>query len=104
MLPNTILIQSHRNLAEPIFEPAILWLNIWSGFEMHFSLYITVQVGAAMDGSDRPTAIVSKVGANAQIECKSSYKPKQPQPSSNIRTKLQLLRRTYYSQVVILKF
>ena len=36
------------------------------------------------DGSDRPTAIVSKAGADAQIECMSSYKPQQPQPFSNI--------------------
>ena len=23
-------------MAEPGFEPTILWLNIWSGFELHF--------------------------------------------------------------------
>ena len=34
--------------------------------------------------SDRPTAIVSKVGADAPVECKSSYKHQQPQPSSTI--------------------
>ena len=50
--------------------------------------FLVAQVRTAPDGSDRPTAIVSKVGVDAQIECKSSYKPQQPQPFSNISLSL----------------
>ena len=81
MLPNTVLTRSHLGMAEPGFEPTTLWLDIWSGFELHFW---PAKVRTVLDGSDRPRAIVSKVGVDALVECKSSYKPQQPQPSSNI--------------------
>ena len=42
------------------------------------------QVRTAPVGSDRPTAIISKVSADAKIECKSSFKPQQPLLSSII--------------------
>ena len=53
----------------------LVWL--WAAF-------LAAHVCNVPDGSDRPTTIVSKVGAEATVECKSSYKPRQPQPSSNI--------------------
>ena len=56
------------------FEPTTLWLYVvWLR-----ASFLAAQVRTVPDGSDRPTAIVSKA------ECKSSYKPQQPQPSSNI--------------------
>ena len=36
MLPNTVLTRSQLGMAEPGFEPTALWLDIWSGFELHF--------------------------------------------------------------------
>ena len=36
MLPNTIRTRSQLGKAEPGFEPTTLWLDIWSGFELHF--------------------------------------------------------------------
>ena len=36
MLPNTVLTRSQLGMAEPGFEPTTLWLDIWSGFELHF--------------------------------------------------------------------
>ena len=81
MLPNIVLTRSQLGMAEPRFKPTTLWLDIWSGFKLHF---LAAQACTAPDGSDRPTAIVSKVVAKAQIEFKSYYKPQQPQPSSNI--------------------
>ena len=82
MLPNTVLTRSQLGMAEPGFEPTTLWLDILFGLAL--SCNLAAQVRTAPDGSDRPTAVVSKVGADAPVECKSSYKPQQPQPSSNI--------------------
>ena len=65
-------------------DPVVGYL-VW-----HSAAILTAQVRTAPNGSDRPTAIVSKVGADAPVECKSSYKPQQPQPSSN--TSLPLAR------------
>ena len=36
MLPNTVLTRSQLGMAGPGFEPTTLWLDIWSGFELHF--------------------------------------------------------------------
>ena len=49
---------------------------------------MSAQVHTAPDGFDQPTAVGSKVGADAPVECKSSSKPQEPQPSSNIRLPL----------------
>ena len=81
MLLNTVLTQRQLGMAELGFKCAILWLDIWSSFDLHF---LSAQFSTAADRYDRPTAIVSKVGAEAQIACKSSFKPQQPQPFSNI--------------------
>ena len=43
-----------------------------------------VPVRTTQDGYDQCTANVSKVAVYASIACKSSYKPQQPQPFSNI--------------------
>ena len=33
---NTILPRSQFDMAQPGFQPTTLWLDIWSGFELHF--------------------------------------------------------------------
>ena len=44
MLPNTVLTQSQLGMAEPGFESTTLWLDIWSGFELHFWLHKSAQL------------------------------------------------------------
>ena len=45
MLPNTVLTRSQLGMAEPGFEPTTLWLDIWSGFELHFCPHKSTQFG-----------------------------------------------------------
>ena len=78
------------------------------GFETHdpvvgylawpCAAFFAAQVHTALNGSDRSTAIVSKVGLDAQIKCKSSCKPKQPQSFSNISLPLE---RDYRIRVIL---
>ena len=44
MLPNTVLTRSQLGMAEPGFESTTLWLDIWSGFELHFWLHKSAQL------------------------------------------------------------
>ena len=55
-------------------------MDIWSSFEQLFGITISHKPWK----DEQAIVIVSKISADAQIECKSSYKPEQPQPSSNI--------------------
>ena len=81
MLPNTVLTRSQLGMAEPGFEPKIMWLDIWSGFELHFWAY-----KSALFRTDLtvPLQLSVRSARTARQECKSSYKPQQLQPSSNI--------------------
>ena len=68
--PNTVLARGQLGIADRVLEPTTLWLDVWSGFE-----FLAAQVRSVPNESDRPTAIVSNVGADAPVECKSPYKP-----------------------------
>ena len=65
ILPNTVLTQSQLVMAKTGFKPTtmvgyLVWL---------LAVVLAAQVPTAPDGSDRPTAVVSKVGADALVEC-----------------------------------
>ena len=45
MLPNTVLTRSQLGMAELGFKPTTLWLDIWSGFELHFWTHKFAQRG-----------------------------------------------------------
>ena len=66
MLPNTVLTPNQLGMVEPGFEPTPLWLEIWSGFELHFWPHKSAQFQ-----TDLTYPVVSKVGADAPVECKS---------------------------------
>ena len=65
MLPNTVLTRSQLGMAEQGCEPTTLWSDSWSCV---LGAVLGAQVCTALDESDRPTAIVTKVGADTQIE------------------------------------
>ena len=81
MLPNSVFTQIQLGTAGPGFKPhdPVIEDLVQLRAAFLFPVVRTTHVG-----SDWPAAIVSKVDVNAQIKCKSSYQPQQPQQSSNI--------------------
>ena len=69
MLPYTVLTRSQFGVEERGFEPTTLWYDPVVGYmACLLAAFLAAQVRTAPDRSDRSTANVSKIGADAQID------------------------------------